>query len=70
MRDFEAVLAWTDRNFRYDHANASLKASSRHALETRTGHCSDYHGFCAAMGRLLGQPTRVTYGINAFPKAS
>ncbi len=70
LRDFEAVLVWTDRNFRYDHAHASLKASSRHALEMRTGHCSDYHGFCAAMGRLLGQPTRVTYGINAFPKAS
>lgn len=25
---------------------------------------------CAAMGRLLGHPTRVTYGLNAFPKSS
>ena len=27
-------------------------------LENRRGHCSDYHGFCAAMGRALGYPTR------------
>ena len=41
-----------------------------HALEKHHGHCSDYHGFCAAMGRVLGYPTRVTYGINPFPKNS
>ena len=40
------------------------------SLENLRGHCSDYHGFCAAMGRLLGHPTRVTYGLNAFPKSS
>ena len=49
---------------------ASLAASAVHALEKRRGHCSDYHGFCAALGRALGYPTRVTYGINPFPKNS
>ncbi len=68
--DLSAVMNYADQNFKYDHGNASLKASSLHALEQKAGHCSDYHGFCAAMGRLLRQPTRVTYGINAFPKAS
>ena len=37
---------------------------------TRRGHCSDYHGLCASLGRALGYPTRVTYGINPFPKNS
>lgn len=68
--DFQRVLKWVDRNFEYDHVNASLQARSEHGLERRRGHCSDYHGFCAAMGRALGVPTRVTYGINPFPKAS
>ena len=31
-----------------------LAASSLHALDQRRGHCSDYHGFCAAMGRTAG----------------
>ena len=68
--DLSAVMSYADKNFKYDHGNASLKASSLHAFEQKAGHCSDYHGFCAAMGRLMQQPTRVTYGINAFPKAS
>ena len=70
LRDFSSVLTWVNGNFTYDHARASLKASSLHGLEQRTGHCSDYHGFCAALGRVLGQPTRVTYGMATFPKAS
>ena len=70
LQDFDSVMTWVDGHFAYDHAKASLKASSVHALEQQRGHCSDYHGFCAAMGRLLGQPTRVTYGINVFPKNS
>ncbi len=41
-----------------------------HALDKRRGHCSDYHGFCASLGRAMGNPTRVTYGINPFPKSS
>jgi len=70
MRDLGAVMDYIDNNFTYDHSKASLRASSVHALKYRAGHCSDYHGFCAAMGRLMKVPTRVTYGINTFPKAS
>lgn len=70
LQDFDAVMTWVDGHFIYDHVQASLKASSVHGLENQRGHCSDYHGFCAAMGRLLGYPTRVTYGLNAFPKSS
>ncbi len=68
--DLASMFAWVDANFAYDHQHASLAASSMHALANRRGHCSDYHGFCAAMGRALGYPTRVTYGINPFPKNS
>jgi transglutaminase-like putative cysteine protease len=70
LRDMAAVMSWTQKNLQYDHVDASLRASSLHALEKRRGHCSDYHGLCAAMGRVMGYPTRVTYGINAFPKNS
>jgi len=70
LADLQTVLSWADKNLKYDHAKASLQASSLHALEMHAGHCSDYHGFCAAMGRVMSQPTRVTYGINAFPKSS
>ena len=70
LLDLQSVMSFADRNFTYDHAVASLKGSSVHAIEQRRGHCSDYHGFCAAMGRAMSQPTRVTYGINTFPKAS
>ncbi|RLS53525.1 MAG: transglutaminase domain-containing protein [Planctomycetota bacterium] len=70
LLDLGRVMHYADQNFQYDHKNASLQASSLHALNQNAGHCSDYHGFCAAMGRLLQQPTRVTYGINTFPKAS
>jgi transglutaminase-like putative cysteine protease len=70
LQDMTAVMDWVIRDFKYDHNDASLQASSLHALEKHHGHCSDYHGFCAAMGRALGYPTRVTYGINPFPKNS
>ncbi len=70
LLDLSKVMSYADQNFKYDHEQASLKASSLNAFELRAGHCSDYHGFCAAMGRLMQQPTRVTYGINTFPKAS
>jgi transglutaminase-like putative cysteine protease len=70
LRDMAAVMNWTIGEFRYDHVDASLQASAIHALNNRHGHCSDYHGFCASMGRVLGSPTRVTYGIAAFPKNS
>jgi transglutaminase-like putative cysteine protease len=64
------VMDWIDRNLRYDHIQASLRADAQYAFTQRRGHCSDYHGLCAAMGRSLGFPTRVTYGLNLFPKNS
>jgi len=69
-KDLAAVMAWINGTMKYDHALASLQASSEHALNNKAGHCSDYHGFCAALGRALGYPTRVAYGINPFPKNS
>jgi transglutaminase-like putative cysteine protease len=69
-RDLATVMNWVNGYMEYDHAAASLRASSEHALTTHAGHCSDYHGLCAAVGRALGYPTRITYGINAFPKNS
>jgi transglutaminase-like putative cysteine protease len=69
-KDLAAVMTWVNENITYDHSTASLRASSEHALTKRRGHCSDYHGLCAALGRGLGYPTRITYGINTFPKNS
>jgi transglutaminase-like putative cysteine protease len=63
-------MNWVNGYMKYDHAVASLRASSEHALTNHAGHCSDYHGLCAAVGRALGYPTRITYGINPFPKNS
>ncbi len=65
-----SVINWVQANFEYDHHDASLSAKAEHALTKHRGHCSDYHSFCASMGRTLGVPTRVTYGINTFPKNS
>jgi transglutaminase-like putative cysteine protease len=70
LHDLTAVMNWVNTNIKYDHVDASLRASSVHALERRVGHCSDYHGFCASLGRAMGFPTRVTYGINTFAKNS
>ncbi len=70
LSDLTTVMTWANENFQYDHADASLRASAVHALEKQHGHCSDYHGFCASMGRVLGLPTRVTYGLNTFAKNS
>lgn len=69
-QDLAAVMTWLNKNMKYDHSKASLRASSEHALLMKTGHCSDYHGLCAAFGRALGFPTRITYGLNTFPKNS
>jgi transglutaminase-like putative cysteine protease len=68
--DLASVMKWVNRYMTYDHGNASLKGSAEHALIKKTGHCSDYHGLCAAFGRALGYPARVTYGINTFAKNS
>lgn len=64
------VMEYTRRTFRYDHQIASLRGDSRHLLERKQGHCSDYHSFCAAVGRAMGYPTRITYGLSTFAKAS
>lgn len=68
--DMDAVMAWVIGAMKYDHVDASLTSSSEHGLIKKHGHCSDYHGLCAALGRALKYPTRVTYGINPFPKNS
>lgn len=70
FHDFGRVMNWVQDNVTYDHQDASLRASAEWVLSKRRGHCSDYHSFCASLGRELGVPTRVTYGINAFPKSS
>lgn len=70
LSGFRDVMSWVQDNVEYDHADASLRADATHVLNKRRGHCSDYHSFCASLGRSLGVPTRVTYGINAFPKNS
>ncbi len=69
-RDLAALITGVNGFMKYDHVVASLAASSEHAIKHGRGHCSDYHGLCAALGRSLGQPMRVTYGINTFPKNS
>ncbi len=69
-RDLFAVLDWADKNLTYDHGKASLRADADQAFSLKAGHCSDYHGLCATMGRALGYPTRVTYGLTVVPKSS
>jgi len=70
LGDMTQVMDWVNRKFTYDHSDASLRADATHGLTKYRGHCSDYHSFCASLGRALGYPTRVTYGINPFPKQS
>lgn len=67
---YTMVMGWVNDHMTYDHSNASLQASSEHALKGMRGHCSDYHGLCASLGRAIGFPTRVTYGLNPYPKNS
>lgn len=66
--ELDAILSWAHDYLTYDHSNTSLVASSEHALEKKRGDCSDYHGLCSSLGRALGLPTRVAYGIHLFPK--
>lgn len=68
IAELDAILGWAHDNLTYDHSNTSLVASSEHALEKRRGDCSDYHGLCASLGRSLGLPTRIVYGLHLFPK--
>lgn len=69
-RGLFAAMDWINKSMTYDHIDASLRADAGHAFAKRHGHCSDYHGLCATMGRSLGFPTRVTYGLALFPKNS
>ena len=66
--ELAAVMDWTNKNLTYDHSATSLIASADHALTKKRGDCSDYHGLCSSLGRALGVPTRVTYGLHLFPK--
>lgn len=68
--DLIEAMRWIESNMTYDHANASLQADPNLAFRDRRGHCSDYHGLCATMGRALGYPTRITYGLSLIPKNS
>lgn len=69
-QDLSKVFAWVQNTLKYSHVECSLQASAVHALDKKVGHCSDYHGLCTALGRNLGYPTRMTYGINPTPKPS
>jgi transglutaminase-like putative cysteine protease len=66
--DLASVMGWVHDNLSYDHSVTSLVASTEHALTKKRGDCSDYHGLCSSLGRALGLPTRVTYGLHLFPK--
>jgi transglutaminase-like putative cysteine protease len=68
--ELAAIMDWLNGHMKYDHARAFLLASSEHALSEQAGNCSDYHSLCAALGRALGFPTRMIYGLHAFPKNS
>lgn len=69
-KDLTEVMDWVNRTMVYSHKVASLQGSAVWALEKKVGHCSDYHGLCTALGRSLGYPTRIVYGINPYPKNS
>lgn len=69
-RSLVDVMDWVNKTMVYSHKEASLKGSAVWALEKKTGHCSDYHGLCTALGRSLGYPTRIAYGINPYPRNS
>ncbi len=64
----DAVTDWVQKSLSYDHSTTSLSASTAHALKTKRGDCSDFHGLCSSLGRSLGVPTRIVYGLHLFPK--
>ena len=64
----DAITGWVQNALTYDHSATSLSASTAHALKGKRGDCSDYHGLCTSLGRSLGVPTRVAYGLHLFPK--
>ena len=70
LRDMTSVMGWVQAVMKYSHEDCSLQGSAIHALDRKIGHCSDYHGLCNSLGRALGYPTRIVYGINPTPKNS
>lgn len=68
--DLVSIMSWVNRTLKYSHEECSLQGSAVFALDRKVGHCSDYHGLCTALGRALGYPTRIVYGINPYPKNS
>ena len=70
IRQSRLLMTWIMKTLNYDHNTCSLEASSVWALDKKAGHCSDYHGLATALGRAIGIPGRVTYGINPLPKNS
>ncbi len=68
--EMATVFAWINNTMKYSHEECSLQASAVFALDNKIGHCSDYHGLATALGRSLGYPARMTYGINPYPKNS
>ena len=59
------------RDFHYDHNDASLQArcGSRPAKASRPLQRLSMDFVAGDPGRVLGYPTRVTYGANPFPKS-
>jgi transglutaminase-like putative cysteine protease len=68
--DLPAVMGWLGERMHYDPAGFDPAAGSDQALAKKSGDCRAYHGLCAAFGRALGVPTRVTYGLHCFAKNS
>ncbi len=68
--DIYSAMDWIGQNLSYSHEKASLSGDVNHAFNERAGHCSDYHGLCAEMGRRMGYPGRVMYGLCLYPKSS
>jgi transglutaminase-like putative cysteine protease len=60
----QKVMIWVIDHMEYGHDLCSLEASTRHALENRKGHCSDYHALTISLLRARGIPARLCYGIN------
>ncbi|MCI0641716.1 MAG: transglutaminase-like domain-containing protein [Gemmataceae bacterium] len=69
-QDMAKVMDWVNSTLVYSHKECSLQGSAVHALDKKIGHCSDYHGLCTALGRNLGYPTRIVYGINPYTRNS
>ena len=71
LGDLSAVMDWVSDHLKYDHHDASLRADSQHACSTSSAATAATITACAP--RWAGRwaiPTRVTYGINPFPKNS